>query len=65
MYVKWNTTLRVNTLSRLKFGGKHLENHEDANEDILHWMETDVLLLNRTRIETKQNCVLSKILERM
>ena len=65
IHVKGNTILHVDTLCRLEFGNEKIENHENAEDKILLWVEMDVLLLNRLRIETRQELVLSKMLERI
>ena len=60
IYVKRNTIPHVDVLSRLNFDSKSLETSENSEDKILHWVETDVLLLNLLRMETKQDPVLRR-----
>ena len=50
IYVKENIIPHVDAQSRLELGNEQVENHENAKDKIFHWVETDVLLLNRLRI---------------
>ena len=65
MYVKGDSITHVDALSRLEFANEKVENHENAEEKILQRVKTDVLPLNRLRIEIKQDIILGKILERI
>ena len=66
MCIKKNTIPHVDAQSKLKFGNEKVENHENEEEKILHWVEINVLFLpNRLRIEVRQDPVLSQILERI
>ena len=65
MYVKRNTVPYTDALSRLEFDDEKVENHENIEDKILYWLETDVLPLNLVGIETRQDSMLSKILKRI
>ena len=58
-------TQHTNALSKLQFGNEKVGNHENAEDQILHWLEIDILLQNGHRIETRQDPILNKILERL
>ena len=63
-YVKGNSILRVDELSRLQF---HKESKDKTEfEDIFsHWVETDVLSLDRKAAETRHDPVLNRITSRL
>ena len=58
MYMKGNIISQIDALFRREFGNKKVENYENAEDKILHWVETDVLPLNRYKIETSQDLIL-------
>ena len=64
-FVKRNTILHVNALTRQEFGNQKVENLEKAEDKILRRVENDVLPQNRLRIETVQDLESSKILVRI
>ena len=59
-YVKGSTILYVDALSWLKFNNekKEINNLED---EILHWVETDILPYQRLRTETLQDPILNNV----
>ena len=61
MNVNSNMIAIEDTLFRLEFGNEKLENPENTGSKILHWVETDILPLNRLRIKTKHHLVLNKL----
>ena len=61
MYVKGNAILLEYILFRKEFGNETVENPEKAKDEIILWVEIEVLLLNRLR----QYLVLSMILDRI
>ena len=63
IYVKGNIIPHVVVLSRLHSDSKRQETTENLEDEILQ--ETDMLLQNHLRIETKQDLVLSLILDRI
>ena len=52
LYIKENTILCVDALSKLKFGNENPENIEGR---ILPWVKMDILPQNWHGIETRQN----------
>ena len=61
-YLKGNSILHVVALSRLQFYKESKDKTEEEFEDtFLHWVETDVLFLDRMAVETRQDSVLSRI----
>ena len=58
-YVKGNSILHVDELSRLRFY------KESKDNTFLHWVETDVLSLDRMSAETRHDPVLSRITSRI
>lgn len=65
VYVKGNTIPQVDALSRLQFKNETEEKQEIAEDKIIHWVEMDVLPLKKFKIETKQDPILSRIVERI
>ena len=65
MFIKGNTIPHVDAFSRQEFDYEKVENHKNAEDKILHWVETVIFPLNWLKIETRQSSVLSKILERI
>ena len=53
MYVIGNTIPHIDTLSRLEFGNKKVENNKNTEDKILHRVERDILPLNQLKIETR------------
>ena len=51
--IKGNTIPHIDALCSLKFGNEKMKNHENAENKIQHWVEMEVLSLNRLRIETR------------
>ena len=51
VYVKENTTPHGDALSKREFKNETVENSENADEKILHRMETEVLSQDRLRID--------------
>ena len=65
IYIKGNTISHVVALFRLRFLSENGEEHENSEDRIIQWVETDVLsrkILNR---ETQRDPILSGILERL
>ena len=62
LYVKGNTIPHVDALSRLNFDQ---DEEENDGEDLIHWVETDVLQAERIRKETKQDPILNGIANRI
>ena len=61
-YVKGNSIPRVDALSRLRFYKESKDKTEEEFEDtFLHWVETDVLSLDRMAVEIRHDPVLSRI----
>ena len=66
VYVKGNSIPHVDPLSRLRFYKESKDKTEEEFEDIfLHWVETNVLSLDRMAAETRHNPVLSRIISRI
>ena len=63
IYVKGNTIPHVDTLSRQKFQSENGEEHENSEERIIQWVETDILSCKTVSRETQQDFILSRILE--
>ena len=65
-YAKGNSTPRVDALSRLWFYKESKDKTKEEFEDtFLHWVETDVLSLDRMAAETRHDPVLSRITSRI
>lgn len=64
-YVKWNSIPHVDALSRLRFYKESKDKTEEFEDASLHWVETDVLSLDRMAAETRHDPVLSKIISRI
>ena len=61
-YVKGNSIPHIDALSRLWFYKESKDKTEKEFEDtFLHWVETDVLFLDRMAVETRHDPVLSRI----
>lgn len=52
-------------LSRLNFASKKCKTSENSEDKILHWVEMDMLPLNRLRMESIHDPVLSRISDRI
>ena len=63
IYVKGNTTPLVDELSRVRFQSENREEHENSEDRIIQWVETDVLSCKTLSRETQQNPIQSGILE--
>ena len=63
MYVKGNTIPHVDALSRLAFNKE--DDEISDTEDVLHWVETDVLPIKQLQEETLLDPILSKISNRI
>ena len=63
IYVKGNTIPHVDTLSRLRFQSENGEEHENSEDWIIQWVETDVLSRKALNKETQQEPILSWMLE--
>ena len=62
-YVKGNLIPHVDALSRLRFYKESKDKAEEEFEDtFLHWVETDVLFLDRMAAKTRHDPVLSRII---
>ena len=65
-YVKGNSIPYVDALPRLRFYKESKDKTEEEFEDtFLHWVETDVLSLDRVATETRHDPVLSRITSRI
>ena len=65
-YVKGSSIPHVDALSRLRFNKESKDKSEEEFEDtFLHWVETDVLSLNKIAEETKNDPILSRIKSRI
>ena len=63
---KGNSIPHVDALSRLRFYKESKDKTEEEFEDtFLHWVETDVLSLDRMAAETRHDPVLSRITSRI
>ena len=62
LYVKGNTIPHVDALSRLNFDQ---DEEENDGEELIHWVETDVLQAERLREETTQDPILNGIASRI
>ena len=65
IYVKGNTIPHVNALFRLKFQSENEEEHENSEDRIIQWVETDVLSHKTFTRETQQDPISSRIFERI
>ena len=63
IYVKGNTIPHVDALSRLTFDQEDEERND--HEEVIHWVETDVLQAERLREETVQDPILNGIVNRI
>ena len=63
IYVKGNTIPHVDALFRLRFQSEKEEEHENLEDRIIQWVETDVLSHKTLSRETQQDPILSGILE--
>ena len=65
-YVKGNSIPHIDVLSRLWFYKGSKDKAEEEFEDtFLHWVETDVLSLDRIAAETRHDPVLSRLTSRI
>ena len=65
-YVKGNSIPHVDALSKLQFYKESKDKTEEGFEDtFLHWVETDVLSLDRMAAGTRHGPVLSRITSRI
>ena len=64
-YVKGNSIPLVYALSRLRFYKEWKDKTEEFQDTFLHWVETDVLSLDRMAAETRHDPVLSRITSRI
>ena len=64
-YVKGNSILHVDAISRLRFYKESKDKTEEFEYTFLHWVETDVLSLDRMAAETRHDPVLSWITSRI
>ena len=64
IYVKGNTISHVDALSRLRFQSENEEEHENSEDRIIRWVETDIPSRKTLSRET-QDPILSGILERI
>ena len=65
-YVKGNSIPHVDVLSKLWFYKESKDKIEQEFEDtFLHWVETDVLSLDRIAAETRYDPVVSRITSRI
>ena len=60
-YVKRNSILHIDALSRLRFYKESKDKTEEFEDTFLHLIETDVLSLDRMAVETRHDPVLSRI----
>ena len=63
--VKGNSIPRVDALSILRFYKESKDKIEEFEDTFLHWVETDVLSLDRMAAETRHDPVLSRITSRI
>ena len=63
--VKGNSIPHVDALLRLRFYKESKDKTEEFEDTFLHWVETDVLSLDRMAAETKHEAVLSRITSRI
>ena len=65
-YVKGNSIPHLNAVSRLRFYKESKDKTEEEYEDtFLHWVDADVLSLDRMAVETRHDLVLSRITSRI
>ena len=65
-YVKGNSVLYVDAKSRLRFYKESKDETEEEFENrFLHWIETDVLSLDRMAAETRHDPLFSRITSRI
>ena len=64
-YVKGNSISHVDALSRLWFYKESKDKTEESEDTFLHWVETNVLSLNKMAAETRRDPVLSRIILRI
>ena len=65
-YVKGNSIPHVDALSRLRFYKESKDKTEEEFEDtFLHWVESNVLSLDRMAAETRHDPVLSRVTSRI
>ena len=64
-YVKGNSIPHVDALSRLLFYKELKDKTEEFENTFLHWVETDVLSLDRMATETSHDPVLLRITSRI
>ena len=60
-YVKGNSIPHVDALSRLRFYKESKDKTEEFEDSFLHWVETEVLSLDRMAMETRHDPVQSRI----
>ena len=63
IFVKENTILHVDVLSRLGFLSENREEHENSEDRIIQWATRDVLSRKTLSRETQRDPILSGILE--
>ena len=59
IYVKENTIPHVDALSRQRFQSENGEEHENLEDRIIQWVETDILSCKTLSRETQQDPILS------
>ena len=64
-YVKGNSIIYVDALSRLRFYKESKDKTEEFEDTFLHRVETDVLSFDRMAAETRHDPVLSRITSRI
>ena len=64
-YVKGNSIPHVDARSRLLFYKESKDETEESKDIFLHYVETDVLSLDRMAAETKHDPILSRITSRI
>ena len=64
-YIKGNSIPRVDALSSLRFYKNSKDKIEKSEDTFLHWVETDVLSLDRIAAETRHDPILSRITSRI
>ena len=65
-YIKGNSIPHVDALSRLRFYNESKDKTKEEFEDtFLHWVETDVLSLDKMAAETRHDPMLNRITSRI
>ena len=60
-YIKGSTISNVDTLSQLKFHNEKKEMDNNSEDEILHWVETDILPFQCLKTETLQDPIFNNV----